>query len=87
MGFGMARNTNVQRPISTHRDQLSPMDLLALRTVIFGDYAEGGLAVAKTVRVRISTNVRRIGNGTYQVRTTTSKGGSTKTTTRTVRAR
>lgn len=50
-------------------------------------YWKGGLAMAKTVRVRITTNVRRIGNGTYQVRTTTSKGGSTKTTTRTVRAR
>lgn len=43
--------------------------------------------MAKTVRVRITTNVRRIGNGTYQVRTTTSKGGTTKITTRTVRAR
>lgn len=43
--------------------------------------------MTKTVRIRITTNVRRIGNGTYQVRTTTSKGGTTKITTRTVRAR
>lgn len=40
--------------------------------------------MAKTVRVRITTNVHRIGNGTYQVKTTTSKGGTTKTTTKTV---
>lgn len=50
-------------------------------------YRKGGIAMAKNVRVRITTNVRRIGNGMYQVRTTTNKGGSSKTTTRTVRAR
>lgn len=43
--------------------------------------------MAKTVRVRITTNVRRVGNSTYQVRTTTSKGGTTKTTTRTIHTR
>ena len=43
--------------------------------------------MTKTVRVRVSTNVRHVGNGTYHIRTTTSTGGRTKTTTKTVRAR
>ena len=50
-------------------------------------FKKGGFAMSKTVRIRITTSVHRVGNGTYLVRTTTSKGGSTKTTTRTVRTR
>lgn len=42
--------------------------------------------MARTVRVKVTTNVRRIGNGRYQIRTTTSNGSSTKTTTKTIRA-
>lgn len=41
--------------------------------------------MAKTVRIRVTTRVRQIGRGAYQVRTTTSNGSSTKTTTKTVR--
>ena len=48
---------------------------------------KGGLSMGKTVRIRVTTNVRRTGNGTYLVRTTTSKGGATKTTTKTLRVR
>lgn len=43
--------------------------------------------MAKTIHVRVTTNVHRVGNSTYQVRTTTSKGGVTKTTTRTIHTR
>ena len=41
--------------------------------------------MARTVRVKVTTNVRHIGNGRYQIRTTTSNGSSTKTTTKTIR--
>lgn len=46
---------------------------------------EGGVCMARTVRVKVTTNVRHIGNGRYQIRTTTSNGSSTKTTTKTIR--
>lgn len=41
----------------------------------------------KSIRIRVWTTVRTIGNGSIQIRTTTSNGTSTKTTTKTVRPR
>ena len=43
--------------------------------------------MAKTVRIRVTSNVRCVGSGTYLVRTTTSNGSTTKTTTKTIRVR
>lgn len=38
----------------------------------------------KTIRIRVNTSVRRVGTGTYQVRTTTSGGPRTRTVTKTI---
>ena len=43
--------------------------------------------MAKTIRIKVTTNVRRTGNGTYVIRTTSSNGTATKTSTKTIRAR
>ena len=43
--------------------------------------------MAKSIRIRVTTNVRRVGPGTYRITTSTKNGSSTKTTTKTVRAR
>ena len=43
--------------------------------------------MAKIIRIRTTTHVRRVGTGTYQVRTTVSNGKSTRTSTKTVRVR
>lgn len=40
--------------------------------------------MAKTVRIRVNTSVRRVGTGTYRVRTTTSSGPKTRTVTKTI---
>lgn len=48
---------------------------------------KGVISMAKVIRVRTTTHVRRVGTGTYQVRTTISNGKSTKTSTKTVRVR
>lgn len=45
------------------------------------------ITMAKIIRVRTTTHVRRVGTGTYQVRTTVSNGKSTRTSTKTVRVR
>lgn len=41
----------------------------------------------KNIRIRVQTIVRPTGNGNIQIRTTTSNGTSSKTTTKTVRPR
>ena len=41
----------------------------------------------KTVHIRVNTSVRRVGNGSYQIRTTTNNGSTTRTTTKTIRVR
>lgn len=43
--------------------------------------------MAKIIRIRTTTHVRRVRTGTYQVRTTVSNGKSTRTCTKTVRVR
>lgn len=43
--------------------------------------------MAKTIRIRTTTHVRRVGTRTYQVKTTVSNGKSTKTVIKTVRTR
>ena len=48
---------------------------------------KGVISMAKVIRVRTTTHVRRVGTGTYQVRTTVSNGKSTRTSTKTVRVR
>ena len=48
---------------------------------------KGVITMAKIIRVRTTTRVRRVGTGTYQVRTTVSNGKSTRTSTKTVRVR
>lgn len=48
---------------------------------------KGVITMAKIIRVRTTTHVRRVGTGTYQVRTTVSNGKSTITSTKTVRVR
>lgn len=48
---------------------------------------KGVISMAKVIRVRTTTHVRRVGTGTYQVRTTISNGKSTRTSTKTVRVR
>ena len=50
-------------------------------------FQKGGFAMARTIRIRVTTNVRRVSNSTYLVKTTASNGSKTKTTTKTVRAR
>lgn len=41
----------------------------------------------RTIRIKVTTNVQRTGNGRYRIRTTTYNGSTTKTTTRTIRTR
>lgn len=41
----------------------------------------------KVIRVSTTTQVRRVGSGTYQIKTSVSDGKSTKTRTKTVRVR
>lgn len=43
--------------------------------------------MAKVIRIHTTTQVRRVGTGMYQVRTTVSNGKSTRTSTKTVRVR
>lgn len=61
-----------------------PRMIIAAKAVSFW---KGVIAMTKVIRVRTTTHVRRVGNGTYQVRTTTSNGKSTRTSTKTVRVR
>ena len=48
---------------------------------------KGVITMAKIIRVRTTTHVRRVGTRTYQVKTTVSNGKSTKTVIKTVRTR
>ena len=48
---------------------------------------KGVISMAKVIRVRTTTHIRRVGTGMYQVRTTVSNGKSTRTSTKTVRIR
>lgn len=50
-------------------------------------YREEESSMAKTIRIKVTTNVRRTGNGSYVIRTTSSNGASTKTSTKTIRVR
>ena len=50
-------------------------------------YRKGVIPMAKTIRIRTTTHVRRVGTRTYQVKTTVSNGKSTKTVIKTVRTR
>lgn len=43
--------------------------------------------MGKTVKVKISSQVRRTGSGNYQVRTSVSNGHTTRTTTKTIHAK
>ena len=43
--------------------------------------------MAKTMRIRINSQVRRTGSGNVQIRTSVSNGHSTKTTTKTIRVK
>ena len=61
-----------------------PCMIIAAKSV---PYRKGVIAMAKIIRVRTTTHVRRVGTGTYQVRTTVSNGKSTRTNTKTVRVR
>ena len=48
---------------------------------------KGVIIMAKIIRIRTTTHVRRVGTRTYQVKTTVSNGKSTKTVIKTVRTR
>lgn len=43
--------------------------------------------MAKTVRIKINSQIRRTGNGNIQVRTSVNNGHSTRTTTKTIRVK
>lgn len=46
-----------------------------------------GVTMAKTIRVRINSQVRRTNRGTVQIRTSVNNGHSTKITTKTIRVK
>lgn len=43
--------------------------------------------MAKTVRIRVSSQARRISSGNIQIRTSVNNGHSTRTTTKTIRVK